>query len=166
MERIDPSTLDLKEQVIKVNRVSKTRKGGRDMSFSAVVAVGDHNGHVGVGLGKAKEVMDAVRKGTESAKKSLIKVPVVNTTIPHEVMGNFGAAKVLVKPASEGTGVIAGGAVRVIMELAGVRDVLTKSLGSSNAVNSAYATIEGLKLLKRAEDVARLRGKSVEDLLG
>jgi small subunit ribosomal protein S5 len=166
MERIDPNTLDLKEQVIKVNRVSKTRKGGRDMSFSAVVAVGDHNGHVGVGLGKAKEVMDAIRKGTETAKKSLIQVPIVNTTVPHEVLGNFGAAKVLVKPASEGTGVIAGGAVRIIMELAGVRDVLTKSLGSANAINSAYATIAGLKMLKRAEEVARLRGKSVEDLLG
>lgn len=166
MERIDPNTLELTEQVIKVNRVAKTRKGGRDMSFSAVVAVGDKNGHVGVGLGKAKEVMDAIRKGTESAKKSLIKVPIVKTTVPHEAMGNFGAAKVLIKPASEGTGVIAGGAVRVIMELSGVRDVLTKSLGSSNAINSAYATIEGLKLLKRAEEVARLRGKSVEEMLG
>ena len=166
MERIDPKTLELTEQVIKVNRVSKTRKGGRDMSFSAVVAVGDHNGHVGVGLGKAKEVMDAIRKGTETAKKSLVRVPIVNTTVPHQVMGNFGAAKVLIKPASQGTGVIAGGAVRVIMELAGVRDVLTKSLGSSNAINSAYATIEGMKMLKRAEEVARLRGKSVEDLLG
>ncbi len=166
MERIDVNSLDLADQVIKINRVAKTRKGGRDISFSALVVVGDHAGHVGVGLGKAKEVVDAVRKGKEDAIKNLIKVPIVNTTIPHEVIGCFGAARVLLKPASEGTGVIAGGAVRPILELAGVRDVLTKSLGSANAINTARATIEGISRLKRAEEVARLRGKSVEELLG
>jgi len=166
LERIDPNTLDLTEQLIKINRVSKTRKGGRDMSFSALVAVGDHNGHVGVGIGKAKDVPDAIRKAVEAGKKNLIKVPIVKTSVPHEVLGAFGAGRVLIKPASEGTGVIAGGSVRVILELAGVRDVLTKSLGSSNAINTAYSTIEGLKQLKRAEEVARLRGKSVEELLG
>jgi small subunit ribosomal protein S5 len=166
MERIDASTLDLTDQVIKINRVAKTRKGGRDISFSALVVVGDHDGHVGVGLGKAKEVVDAVRKGKEDAIKNLIKVPIVKTTIPHEAIGRFGAAQVLLKPASEGTGVIAGGAVRPILELAGVRDVLTKSLGSANAINTARATIEGILQLKRAEEVARLRGKSAEELLG
>ena len=166
MERIDANALDIKEQLIKVNRVSKTRKGGRDMSFSAIVAVGDGNGHVGVGLGKAKEVVDAIRKAVDDGKKNMIKVPTVGTSIPHEVVGTFGAGQVLMKPASEGTGVIAGGAVRAILELAGVRDVLTKSLGSSNAINMANATITGLKQLRTAEDVARLRGKSVEELLG
>jgi small subunit ribosomal protein S5 len=163
MERIDPNALE--EQVIKINRVSKTRKGGRDISFSAIVAVGDRNGRVGVGLGKAKEVIGAIQKGVDAAQKDLIEVPLVNTTLPHEVIGRFGAAQVLLKPASEGTGVIAGGAVRVILELAGVRDVLTKSLGSANAINIAYATIEGIKQLKRVEEVARLRGKSAEELL-
>ena len=166
MERIDPNTLDLTEKVIAVKRVSKTRKGGRDSSFSALVAIGDGKGHVGVGLGKAKEVVDAIRKGIEDGKKNLITVPIVNTSIPHQVLGTAGAGKVLMKPASPGTGVIAGGAVRSILELAGVRDILTKSLGSSNAMNMAQATLSGLKSLKTAEDFAKLRGISVEQLLG
>ncbi|MDP3487603.1 MAG: 30S ribosomal protein S5 [Bacillota bacterium] len=166
MERIDPNTLDLTEKVIAVKRVSKTRKGGRDSSFSALVAIGDGKGHVGVGLGKAKEVVDAIRKGIEDGKKNLITVPIVNASIPHQVIGTSGAGKVLMKPASPGTGVIAGGAVRSILELAGVRDILTKSLGSSNAMNMAQATLSGLKSLKTAEDFAKLRGISVEQLLG
>ena len=166
MERIDPNTLDLTEKVIAVKRVSKTRKGGRDSSFSALVAIGDGKGHVGVGLGKAKEVVDAIRKGIEDSKKNLITVPIVETSIPHQVLGTSGAGRVLMKPASPGTGVIAGGAVRAILELAGVRDVLTKSLGSSNAMNMAQATLSGLKSLKTAEDFAKLRGLSVEQLLG
>lgn len=166
MERIDPNTLDLTEKVIAVKRVSKTRKGGRDSSFSALVAVGDGKGHVGVGLGKAKEVVDAIRKAIEDGKKNLITVPIVNTSIPHLVLGTAGAGKVLMKPASLGTGVIAGGAVRSILELAGVRDILTKSLGSSNAMNMAQATLSGLKSLKTAEEFAKLRGISVEQLLG
>lgn len=166
MERIDPTTLDLTEKVIAVKRVSKTRKGGRDSSFSALVAVGDGKGHVGVGLGKAKEVVDAIRKGIEDGKKNLITVPIVETSIPHQVLGTAGAGKVLMKPASPGTGVIAGGAVRAILELAGVRDILTKSLGSSNAMNMAQATLSGLKSLRTVEQVAKLRGLSVEQLLG
>lgn len=166
MERIDPNALDLTEKVIAVKRVSKTRKGGRDSSFSALVAVGDGKGHVGVGLGKAKEVVDAIRKAIEDGKKNLITVPIVETSIPHQVLGTSGAGKVLMKPASPGTGVIAGGAVRSILELAGVRDVLTKSLGSSNAMNMAQATLTGLKSLRTAEQVAKLRGMSVEQLLG
>ncbi|MBS3937735.1 MAG: 30S ribosomal protein S5 [Peptococcaceae bacterium] len=166
MERIDPKSLDLTEKVIVVKRVSKTRKGGRDASFSALTAVGDGKGHVGVGLGKAKEVVEAIRKANEDAKKNLITVPMVETSIPHLIIGTSGAGRVLMKPASLGTGVIAGGAVRAILELAGVRDVLTKSLGSSNAMNMAQATLEGLKSLRTAEQVAKLRGVSVEQLLG
>jgi small subunit ribosomal protein S5 len=154
------------EKVIAVKRVSKTRKGGRDSSFSALVAVGDGKGRVGVGLGKAKEVVEAIRKGIEDAKKNLITVPIVDTSIPHQVIGTSGAGKVLMKPASTGTGIIAGGAVRAILELAGVRDVLTKSLGSSNAMNMAQATLQGLKSMRTAEEVAKLRGLSVEQLLG
>jgi len=166
LERIDPKTLDLSEKVIVVKRVSKTRKGGRDASFSALTAVGDGKGHVGVGLGKAKEVVEAIRKANEDAKKNIITVPIVETSIPHLIIGTSGAGKVLMKPASLGTGVIAGGAVRAILELAGVRDVLTKSLGSSNAINMAQATLSGLKSLRTAEQVAKLRGVSVEQLLG
>ncbi|SHJ88958.1 small subunit ribosomal protein S5 [Anaerobranca californiensis DSM 14826] len=166
MKRIDPSTLDLSEKVVNINRVAKVVKGGRRFSFSAQVVVGDGKGHVGAGIGKASEVPEAIRKGVEDAKKNLIKVPLVGTTIPHEVIGKFGAGTVLLKPASEGTGVIAGGPVRAVLELAGVGDILTKSLGSSNSLNMVNATIAGLKQLKTAEEVAKLRGKTVDEILG
>ena len=160
------NTSELKEKVVAINRVAKVVKGGRTFRFSAVVVVGDGNGHIGVGNGKASEVPDAIKKAIEEAKKNLVEVPVVGTTIPHEYVGKFGSASVILKPAAEGTGVIAGGPARTVLELAGLKDVRAKSLGSNNPRNMVNATINGLADLRTAEEIAKLRGKSVEEILG
>ena len=157
---------EFKEKLVAVNRVSKTVKGGRNMRFSALMVVGDEKGRVGCGMGKAVEIPEAIRKGTEDAKKKMITVPLNGTTIPHEVVGVFGTGKVKMLPAPEGTGVIAGGPVRAVLEAAGIKDIVTKSIGSNNKINMVKATLEGLKQLRSAEQVAKLRGKTVEELLG
>lgn len=161
---IDAATLDLKETVVVTRRVSKTVKGGRIMRFAALVVVGDQNGHVGYGLGKSAEVPEAIRKAIEDAKKNLITVSVKGTSIPHEIVGEYGAARVLLKPAAEGTGVIAGGTVRAVLDMAGIHDIRAKSLRSNNKINVVKATFEGLCALRSAEDVAKTRGKAVEEL--
>ena len=163
MARIDASTLDLQERVVAINRVSKTVKGGRIFKFAALVVVGDGNGF---GLGKASEVPDAIRKGIEDAKKNLHKVALKGTTIPHEIVGEFGAGRVLMMPAPEGTGVIAGGPVRAVLEVAGIRDIRTKCLRSNNPCNVVSATIQGLASLRNVDEVAAIRGKSVKEILG
>ena len=166
MAGIDPNTLeDLTERVVHINRVAKVVKGGRRFSFSALVVVGDGKGHVGVGLGKANEVPDAIRKGNEQARKHIFKVPLIGTSIPHRVDGHFGAGKVMLRPASAGTGVIAGGAVRAVVEAAGIRDVLSKILGTSNPHNVVHATVAALQSLEAIGDVAARRGKQIEDII-
>ena len=166
MQLIDASKLDLKERVVAINRVAKVVKGGRNFRFSAIIVVGDGNGYVGVGTGKSVEVPEAIRKGLEDAKKNLVKVPMVGTTIPHKITGIAGAGTVLMMPAPEGTGVIAGGPVRAVLELAGIKDIVTKSLRSNNPRNVVNATIQGLSSLKTVEEVAQLRGKTVEEIRG
>ena len=157
---------EFKEKLVAVNRVSKTVKGGRNMRFSALMVVGDENGRVGCGMGKAVEIPEAIRKGTEDAKKQMVTVPLDGTTIPHEVVGVFGTARVKMLPAPEGTGVIAGGPVRDVLDACGIKNIVTKSIGSNNKINVVRATLEGLKQLRSAEQVAKLRGKTVEELLG
>ena len=165
-DRINPDALEIQEKVVHINRVSKVVKGGRRFSFSAVVVAGDGAGHVGYGLGKAHEVPEAIRKGVEHAKKSLIRVPLVDDTLPYTVVGRHGAGKVLLKPAAAGTGLIAGGGVRIVMELAGVRNALTKCLGSTNPHNSVKATLAALESLDGPDQVAERRGKSLEEMKG
>ena len=166
MVYIDPSHLELEDRVVAINRVTKVVKGGRRLRFAALVVVGDRNGHVGFGTGKAQEVPEAIRKAIEDAKKNLIEVPMVESTIPHEVIGRFGGGNILMKPAVAGSGGSAGGPVRAVLELAGVADITSKSLGSSTPINMVRATVQGLTQLKRVEEVAKLRGKSVEEILG
>ena len=165
-KRIDASTMELQERLVSINRVAKTVKGGRNMRFSALMVVGDGNGHVGVGMGKAVEIPEAVRKGIEDAKRHLIEVPIVGTSIPHAVEGKFGKGHVRMIPAEEGTGVIAGGPVRDVLEACGIKNIVTKSIGSNNKINVVRATLAGLSQMRSAEQVAKLRGKTVEELLG
>lgn len=164
--RIDPSTLDLKEKVVHIGRVTKVVKGGRNFRFAALVVVGDENGHVGVGMGKSIEIPEAIRKGVEDAKKNLVSVEIVGTTVPHKINGLFGTGNVLIMPATEGTGVLAGGPARAVLELSGIKDVRAKSLGSNNPSNVVKATINGLSNLRTAEQIAALRNKTVEEILG